>query len=377
MTAEVIGRPADVASLLSRHRSVPVTVVSWEPVPPWAVARARLDGGPRPAERVIAKWTRPHANRTRTSAWRIRTELAALRFLSDDLALDLAPRALACDLATGLIVLTDLAPRVPLDQLLRADGSSAHATRLAAFARARGELHSATAGRAETYYARRAALGPVSLAEDVSGHLAEPVEKGRGQATVLGAPIRDRAERELATMLHELAEPGPFLALSNGDPEANNVLVHASGDPDVRLIDFEFAGYAHALRDAVCLHLPGPGWLWVRDDDLAAEYRRALARGVPEAEDDRRYGFGLAAACMHYALARLGRLPTVDARPPAHDSRPQLVATLEAAARTAEAHRALPHLAGWARQAAARLRRRWPDADLDLDAVPTYTPRRP
>ncbi|MFG1614376.1 hypothetical protein ACGFI3_16560 [Nonomuraea wenchangensis] len=94
----------------------------------------------------------------------------------------------------------------------------------------------------------------------------------------------------------ELREPGPFLALSNNDPESNNVLVHAAGEPDARLIDFEFAGYTHCLHDAVCLHVPGPGWLSVADPGPADAYRRALATGVPEAEDDRRHGFGLAAA---------------------------------------------------------------------------------
>jgi hypothetical protein len=55
------------------------------------------------------------------------------------------------------------------------------------------------------------------------------------------------------------------------------------------------------------------------------------------------------------------------------------VATLEAAAGTAEAPRALPRLAGWARRTASLLRRRWPDADLDLTdqaRFPPYSPRR-
>jgi aminoglycoside phosphotransferase (APT) family kinase protein len=144
-------------------------------------------------------------------------------------------------------------------------------------------------------------------------------------------------------VLEELNGPGPFIALSHGDAESNNVLVHESGPADARLIDFEAAGYAHALIDAVCLHVPGPGWISVGDPvavGLADQYRRALARGVPEAQ----------------------------------------VETLESAARTAEAHRALPHLAGWVRRTAGVLRRRWPDAHLDLTdwtRFPPYSPRLP
>ena len=142
------------------------------------------------------------------------------------------------------------------------------------------------------------------------------------------------------------------------------------------------AGYAHALLDAVCLYVPGPGWICVGDPGaagLADQYRRALARGVPEAQDDRRYGFALASACMHWALLRLHRFAVLDARAPGDHSRLQLVETLESAARAAEAHRALPHLAGWARRTADTLRRRWPDADLDLTdraKFPPYSPRR-
>jgi len=66
-------------------------------------------------------------------------------------------------------------------------------------------------------------------------------------------------------------------------------------------------------------------------------------------------------------------------RPPGDKSRPQLVETLEAAARVACTYRALPHTAGWTRAVAEQLRRRWPDADLDFTgpaAVAPYSPRR-
>ncbi|MFJ2744417.1 phosphotransferase [Streptomyces sp. NPDC087440] len=207
-------------------------------------------------------------------------------------------------------------------------------------------------------------------------------EEAREHAAALGAPLTGPVATELVAAMDELTEPGPFLALSNGDAKANNILLNASGPADPRLIDFEFAGYAHALADAVCLYVPGPAWMSVGDPDasgLADQYRRALATGVPEVEDDRRYGFGLAAACLAWALVRLQRLPLLDARPPGDDSRAQLIATLEAAGRTAATYNSLPHLGGWARRVAALLRLRWPDADLDLTdpaAISPYTARR-
>jgi hypothetical protein len=51
------------------------------------------------------------------------------------------------------------------------------------------------------------------------------------------------------------------------------------------------------------------------------------------------------------------------------------VSTLESAALAARGHRVFPAVSGWADRAAAWLRRRWPDADVDLGAYAPYTPR--
>lgn len=106
--------------------------------------------------------------------------------------------------------------------------------------------------------------------------------EAHGHAAALGAPITGQAEAELSAALAELSDPGPFLALSNGDAETNNILLHESGPADARLIDFESAGYA--LVDAACLHVPGLAWMTVGDPiatGLADHYRHAFADGVP------------------------------------------------------------------------------------------------
>ena len=291
------------------------------------------------------KWVRTGPAQARTEPWRLRAELAALQFLSDDLGLALAPRVIAADVPAGFLVLEDLAPRVALDRLIRRDGAAACLELLAVFARACGELSAATAGQAGAYHARCAALGSPAPAGGAEGGLAGLWDRGREDAAALGAPIAGSAASELIAVLEELNAPGPFLALSHGDAGSNNILVRESGPADARLIDFEAAGYAHALINAVCLHVPGPGWISVGGPGaagLADQYRRALARGVPEAQDDRRYGFALAAACMSWALLRLHPFAVLDARAPGDRGRLQLVETLESAARTAGAHRALP-----------------------------------
>ncbi len=74
-------------------------------------------------------------------------------------------------------------------------------------------------------------------------------------------------------------------------------------------------------------------------------------------------------------MRRLHRFPYVDDRELGHLSRVQLVSTLESAAEAADSHKALPHLAGWARAVGASLRHRWPDADVDFGTYEPYTPR--
>ncbi|CAM5486612.1 hypothetical protein SSPIM334S_01751 [Streptomyces spiroverticillatus] len=121
------------------------------------------------------------------------------------------------------------------------------------------------------------------------------------------------------------------------------------------------------------LAVPGPLWMAVSGPRQLIAHRTALARTVPEAQDDRRFGLGLASAAMSWVAVRAGELDKRDARPPGDASRAQLVLLLEAGASAADAHRVLPDLAGWCGSTAATLRRRWPDADLDPAGVPPYT----
>ena len=162
----------------------------------------------------------------RTEPWRLHAELAALQFLSDDLGLALAPRVIAADVPAGFLVLEDLAPRVALDHLIRRDGAAACLELLAVFARARGELSAATAGRAGTYHARCAAVGYPAPAGGAREGAGRPMGSGtQGRRSARDA-IAGPAASELIAVLEELNAPGPFLALSHGDAESNNILVH-------------------------------------------------------------------------------------------------------------------------------------------------------
>ena len=364
-----------VEALLAETFGEPVQIVSSFRLTPWFVVRCHLaSGAGEVPTSVVVKALRKDPSGSRADPRQVCTERAALEFAAE-LGLSLAPRLLASDLKAGLLVLEDLSPRIPLADIIRKGDGSTATEGLSAFARALGALNAASSGHEALYYGRRRALGPVDPREDRLRFVPGRWTETRAYMESLEVAPSSRAEGELVDALAELSDPGPYLAFSNGDAAANNYLVDGV---DGRLIDFEFAAYRHALADAACLYVPGPAWITVSDpmaNGLESEYRGALSSAVSEASDDVRFGFGVASACLVYAISRLHRFPLLDGRRRGDHSRLQMVSALESAANAAESHRSLAHLRGWVQEVASTLRRTWPDADQDLSAYAGYAPR--
>jgi hypothetical protein len=346
------------------------SVTGVEVFAPWTVARVRLDRGD--PETVVVKWLRDDQSGTRNDPAQLLTEQAALAFLAD-VCPEVAPRLLGVHVDRGMLMLEDLDPRRPLLEVIVA-GDPGWAPGLDSFARTLGRLHASTQGKADRYFERRERLGPVDRDRELL-RFGQPRPDLDELSSRLEAPISAAVRADLERVTDELAAPGCFLAFSNGDAGVNNFLIDAG---DGRLIDFEFAGYRHCLSDVCCLYVPGPQWMAVGDpalDGTEQAYRSTLAQTVHEAEDDTRYGRGVTAASLTWALLRLGRLGILDQRGPGHESRTQMVSTLGAAARTAERFGCFPALRSWVRTLEDRLRRRWPDADVDLAALAPYSRR--
>ncbi len=364
--------PSDLEELLTAAFGRPVGIVRADHLAPWSVLRCLVEPGL--PDTVIVKWLRDDPRGLRVDPRQVATEQAALEFLSN-IGFAAAPRLIAADRDAGLLILEDLAPREPLADLIRRQGAAASTPELMAFARLMGELGAATAGKAAAYDEIRQRYGEPDPRAGRERGLGPDWPAALAQLNALGLTMAAEVETELAGLVETLLHPGPFLVFSNGDPETNNVLVDGG---DARLIDFEGAAFRHALTSASWMHVPGPAWMSVTlpiGADLEAAYRTALAAGAAEAEDDRLFGFGMAAACLGYACDRLSRFALLDGRAPGDASRIQMVSTLEAAAAAAQRHRSLPRLAGWSERAAGWLRQRWPDADVDLAAYPPYAPR--
>ncbi|WP_405701578.1 hypothetical protein OG209_31360 [Streptomyces sp. NBC_01383] len=223
----------------------------------------------------------PRGIRPRSAAELTRCEQAALDFIADDLRLDLAPGLHAASPDSRLLALEDLYPRTELAGLLHRDGHTpALDAELTAFASSMGEPAAASAGRAALFNARRTALGTGAGQLGDREHACTGLwRNGLARAAAFGVPLPTAAERDLEAAVAELADPGPFLALTNGDTESHNVLAGPSGGG--RLIDFERAGFRHALTAATGFAVPGPNWSAVSGPGQVEAFRRALARTVP------------------------------------------------------------------------------------------------
>ncbi|MBM7787740.1 hypothetical protein [Tenggerimyces flavus] len=167
-------------------------------------------------------------------------------------------------------VTEDVGPGDSLDDLLGGTDQAAATDGLLAWARALGELHATTAGRASR-------------------------------------AMRAMRCADVSELLHALQEPGPFLALSNGDACPYNSRITHQG---VRFFDFELAGFRHCLLDGAFLRMSFPScYRWGRlpvDVRAAAEnaYRDALAP-----IDDDTYRRGMAAAGGAWAIVHAVQLP--------------------------------------------------------------------
>lgn len=222
------------------------------------------------------------------------TDWASLRFLAQTpAAADLAPGVYGGDADQRVVVLQDLGGSDTLETLL-ADGTSedresAVHRAFQALALQYARLHGATADH------RHESEGEF---ERICGQLPDATPPGRHAETerwLQGLP-RIGEWLEVAGCAapagyldacrwvgDTYAEPGPFLTFTHGDPAPSNNHVSSQGH-DVRLLDFEYGAFRHALYDLTAWDVlcPLPERIV---GAMRRVYRAALARRLPGASD--------------------------------------------------------------------------------------------
>ncbi|MFD1674010.1 phosphotransferase family protein [Alicyclobacillus fodiniaquatilis] len=164
-------------------------------------------------------------------------------------------------------------------------------------------MHARTIGREPEYRAIRAELAsvhsankPRDIADDVRRMFAET-------ANQVDIQVDEAFYAALSSIERKMRAPGPFYAFSHGDPCPDNWLCDGE---TTKLIDYEFAGYKHALLDGVYGHIMFPTcWcVGLIPEALVAEmediYRKELMQGCAEAADDATFQEELFAACAYW-----------------------------------------------------------------------------
>ncbi|MBI3158286.1 MAG: phosphotransferase [Chloroflexi bacterium] len=271
-----------------------------------SMLRCRVEGPGMLPESVILK----QFNQQDDDPWakrRFRNEWAALEFLSG-LGLQLAPTLLLGDPATNLMIMEDLGNRPTVQDLLFDPASSIAEEALLELGTCLGRLHAATAGREEAFAALQTRLGALAAESDSSLDLRSRWESIEACFVALGLPLTGDFIQAAAEMEAWLHGAHPLRALVHCDAGVHNFLWM---DPNVRLMDFEFASYECALLDVVPARLGFPPSFRSRRVPprlvarLEANYRTELGKAIPAAWEDDVFQNALVEACAHWSLSRI------------------------------------------------------------------------
>jgi hypothetical protein len=262
-----------------------------------------------------------------------------------------------------------------VDPLLATDAVRAEDA-LLTFAARLGQLHAATIGQSAVFARCFQAINPhaVPFAHEVEG-LATRVSQFQTGLERLAVRPEARLPQDLARLITALAEPGPFRAYIHADPCPDNVFFT---EGHVRLIDFEFGRFGHALLDGTygrmlfptcwCAHRL-PSALVAR---MEAVYRAALVQGCPAAQEDRVFDTALVRVCgfwlVETVVRHLEEALGADRAWGIATIRSRLLSRLEAFIATADVLHQLEALRGTAHRVLEVLRKRWPD----VDPLPLY-----
>lgn len=292
------------------------------------------------------------------------------------------PRFYGGDREVGFVLMEDLGAGEDLAHRLL-EGTAGEAEEgLLLLAEVLGRMHAATGGREAEYLRIRGALS--AWGDESRARLMDEAQEVRGKieeiCASLGVNAGDAFGADVERIGRAIGEPGPFLAYTHGDPCPDNTLLRGGA---LRLFDYEFGRYRHALLDGVYGRIRFPTCWCVGDipeavvDRMEAAYRKELAAGCPAAEDDL-YGKAVTEACGYWLLDLLN--DTLETALESEDEtwgiatrRQRLVRRLGAFADLSERAGHLPGLCDVSRALLDHLRTRWAGEPVELPMYPAFS----
>jgi thiamine kinase-like enzyme len=289
------------------------------------------------------------------------------------------PRFYGGNRDAGFIILEDLGPhRSLVEPLLHEDANSADTTLLRYSARL-GKLHADTIKHASTFEDMWHSVNSTgqSFAPNMN-EIEEGTQKLLRILEGLGVVVEANDLQELRSIAAAVTNPGPFLAYIHGDPCPDNVF---DSSEQLRLIDFEFGHFGHALIDAAYGRMIFPT-CWCANRlprsivvQMESQYRTELSRGCPEAQEDSVFEAALVTICGFWLLNtlewHLENALKEDQNWGIASIRQRILARLEAFVTTSEEFGHFPAVRGTAGRLLDLLRERWPEV-LPLPMYPAF-----
>ena len=349
---------------------------------PNQLLRLRDLSGGSPASFIVKKVVAEPYDPSDAASWDTRRFLgdsAGAEFLSTALSASLSPRFYGGSHDLGFFILEDLGEHQSLvEPLLEQDAASAEKA-LLAFSSRLGAMHAGTIGHSTTYerLLRTRSSQAGIFAPPLTG-LGEQVNELQTRLDGLGIHAGTEYAREVHAVIAAIEHPGPFLSYVHGDPCPDNVFWNGG---ELRLIDFEFGGFGHALADAAYGRMLFPScWCANRVPEtlvskMETAYRTELVKGCPEAQDDRTFDTALVTACAFWLMKtlsrHLGNAMDADRTWGIATMRQRVLARLAAFTATAEQFDQLPALRGTASSLLATLQSAWPETPI-LPPYPSF-----
>jgi hypothetical protein len=285
----------------------------------------------------------------------------------------IVPRFYGGDAEAGVIVIEDLGKvENAYDAVFGADATYAEEM-LIGWMETIGRMHALTVGRQEMFHRIRSALGPTPPETSKTRQKHLMVENFRRTCELVGVKLRRGCVKEIEKIATIVANPGVFAALSKVDNTPGDCVKVGS---KLKILDFEFGKFQHALLDATVLRMIYPtAWrgeyLTPASVIVQAEtaYRKELMKCCPQAEDDVLFARAFVGAAAYWCLDNDGQFsPEFVSGLLEEDNswrgRQRVVQRLRILAKTSEEFGQLPAIGATAQDLESKLCDLWPEAKM-------------
>lgn len=301
-------------------------------------------------------------------------EWATYEFFSQlGLAEAIVPQLYGGDTEAGVMIIEDLGKVENAYNATFGTDASYAEEMLIGWMKTTGKMHALTIGYQEMFDEIRSALGPVPSPANRTDQTRLMTENFRQTCELVGVKSRHGCVREIEGVAAVISTPGAFAALSKVDNTPGDCVKVGS---KLKLLDFEFGRFQHALLDAAILRMIYPtAW---RDEyqtpasvvmRAEAAYRKELIRSCPQAEDDGLYARAFVEAAAHWCFKHDGQFsPEFVSGLLEKDNnwrgRQRVVHRLKELARASEEFSQLPAIGATARDLESKLRDLWPEVEM-------------